>query len=256
MALRGGPLQDRCFSARYLIVAWTVVSCGRIGYDPLAEDIEGAAGGGGSTVLTTGSPTTVGTTGSGGTNGGTAGSVDGGPLGGSGGAGGAGGAVGTGGAATAGTGGTTGGSGGLGGATCRSGVYAAHAYAFCDTPVNYAMARSDCAAKSMRLARIDDDPENTWVRSMIPVADQISNMSIVWRWLGGNALVTAGDWRWEDGQAFWSGGVNGSAVNGAYTNWPSGEPGPSGECVFMAARDGAWNTTTANQSHPYVCEQY
>jgi hypothetical protein len=135
-------------------------------------------------------------------------------------------------------------------------VYASHAYAFCDTPLNYAMARSDCAAKSMRLVRINDDPENTWVHSMIPAADQASNASTVWRWLGGNALVTAGDWRWEDGQAFWSGGINGSAVNGAYTNWVRGEPSANGQCVFMAARSGGWNTVASTESHPYVCEQY
>ena len=118
------------------------------------------------------------------------------------------------------------------------------------------MARSDCAAKSMRLVRIDDDPENTWVHSMIPAADQASNASTVWRYLGGNALVTAGNWQWEDGQAFWSGGINGTAVNGAYTDWARGEPSTSGQCVFMAARSGVWNTVSATENHPYVCEQY
>ena len=248
-------MQDRCFSTRYLIVLWTVVSCGRIGYDPLAEtnDSEGVAAGGAPTVVTTGSQTTVGTaTGTGGAvNGGMATSV--GTTGGAstsatGGAG----ATSSGGS----SGGTTGGSGGFGGATCRSGAYASHPYAFCDMPLNYSMARSDCAAKSMRLVRIDDAPENAWLQSMIPVADQMSNMSTLWRWLGGSALVTAGDWRWEDGQAFWSGGVNGSAVNGAYTNWPSGEPSPSANCVIMASRDGIWSTGTSNQIRPYICEQY
>src|SRR5262245_3935670 len=65
------PLQDRFFSARHLILVWTVMSCGRIGYDLAEPDgSEGTAAGGAPMVTTTGSPTMVGTTSSGGTSGG------------------------------------------------------------------------------------------------------------------------------------------------------------------------------------------
>jgi hypothetical protein len=122
--------------------------------------------------------------------------------------------------------------------------------------LSFATARSDCAAKSMRLARIDDAAENTWVHSMIPAADQMSNIVSLWRWIGGNSLVTAGDWRWDDGQAFWSGGSSGSAVNGAYTNWTRGEPGGNAQCTSMSSRPGTWNSLPCTESHPYICEQY
>jgi hypothetical protein len=136
-------------------------------------------------------------------------------------------------------------------------VFNAHAYAFCDTPLNYAMARSDCAVKSMRLARIDDLAEDSWVHTMIPAADQASNNVSVWRGLGGNDLVTAGDWRWDDGQAFWSGGSSGVAVNGLYTHWANGAPtGSALQCLAMEARAGTWHNQDCAGARPYVCEQY
>jgi hypothetical protein len=108
----------------------------------------------------------------------------------------------------------------------------------------------------MFLCRIDDANEQTWVHSMIPAADQSSNATSVWRWLGGNDLVTTNDWRWDDGQAFWSGGKSGMAVNGAYTNWSPTQPGAQGQCVSMQARLGIWDNMTCTLLMPYVCEQY
>jgi len=136
-------------------------------------------------------------------------------------------------------------------------VYASHAYAFCDTPLAFATARSDCGNKSMRLVRIDDDPENTWVHSMIPAADQVSNTVNLWRWIGANDLVTVGDWQWDDGQSFWSGANNGSPVNGAYNNWNRAEPSGGGDqCVTMAPQPGTWYTLPCPEGHPYICERY
>jgi hypothetical protein len=92
---------------------------------------------------------------------------------------------------------------------------------------------------------------------MIPAADQVNNTVTLWRWIGANDLVTAGTWQWEDGQAFWSGGSSGSALNGLYSNWSHGEPGGgASDCVVMASRPGDWHTLPCPDAHPYICEQY
>ena len=47
-------------------------------------------------------------------------------------------------------------------------------------------------------------------------------------WIGGNDLITEGDWIWDGnndgtGEQFWEGDWNGNPVNGLYNNW-GGEP--------------------------------
>ncbi len=167
---------------------------------------------------------------------------------GSGGAGGVGGSVGGGGSA---------GAADAGGPTCRSAVFNGHNYAFCDSPLAWAAARTDCNSRGMFMVRIDDQAEQDWVHSMIPAADQANNATALWRYMGGNDLTTAGDWQWDDGQSFWSGGKSGMAVNGAYTNWAPTEPsGTQNHCVTMQARLGTWYNLDCPTARPYVCEQY
>jgi len=136
-------------------------------------------------------------------------------------------------------------------------VFNGHPYAFCDVAVSFDVARSDCRARGMFLVRIDDAAEDTWVHSMIPAADQASDKSPVWRWLGANDIVTPDDWRWDDGTAFWSGGSSGSPVNGAYTHWDRGQPVLSNNaCAIMEAKLGTWRNLDCPSGQPYVCEQY
>jgi flagellin-like hook-associated protein FlgL len=62
-------------------------------------------------------------------------------------------------------------------------------------------------------------------------------------WLGGNDVTVEGEWRWTEGpegledggkgKKFWQGDKNGSAVNGSYENWGSGEPNNSGDEDFL-----------------------
>jgi hypothetical protein len=149
------------------------------------------------------------------------------------------------------------GSGGSGGAAmCRSAAFNAHTYAFCDSPLVFVAAQTDCRARGMFLVRIDDAAENVWVHSMIPAADQASNNVSLWRWLGGNDLVANEDWRWDDGQAFWAGAGSGSAVNGAYTNWTNRGPNGPNSCLSMEARTASWHNMFCGNPLPYVCEQY
>jgi hypothetical protein len=109
----------------------------------------------------------------------------------------------------------------------------------------------------MRLARIDDDPENTWVQ-----ANAVFSASMFKRenlWLGGHEPTVDGDWRWTDGAAFWSGGGGGTAVGGLYSNWRSGEPdnstGPEG-CVAMPLNGTVWLDMLCSATCYFVCEMY
>jgi hypothetical protein len=126
-----------------------------------------------------------------------------------------------------GSGGTgVGGAGGFGGATdygtCFPYSYDTHDYIFCDGEGTWEEARVACLSRGMLLARIDDATEDDWVTSTAAV--HFGAGGRVYAWLGGDDLALEGDWRWQDGTAFWSGDYQGSAVDGLYTNWRSGDP--------------------------------
>jgi gliding motility-associated-like protein len=52
-------------------------------------------------------------------------------------------------------------------------------------------------------------------------------------WIGASDATVEGDWRWvtgpENGQLFWRGLANGSAVNGMFSYWNTGEPNQTGD---------------------------
>jgi hypothetical protein len=88
-------------------------------------------------------------------------------------------------------------------------------------------------------------------------------------WLGGSDAGVPDTWVWADGpesgDAFWQGGVGGSPVGGAYTNWGSNDPngGLVQDSVVMCAQNvspclnenlGQWIDRQASDSHNYVIE--
>ncbi len=247
------------------IAAISVAACGRLGYDSIAIDAGGGRGGAGGLAGTGGSMGAAGTTGVGGTTGaggttGTAGTT------GTVGTGGTAGSVGTG---TGGLGGTTGaagttGSAGTGGSdggagiTCFTQTFNGRDYAFCDAKVDWTTARAECEQRGMRLARIDDVAENDWI-----VATAVFTAAMYKRdalWIGGYEPTTDGDWHWTDGDAFWSGAANGTAVGGRYTNWDSREPnnavGPE-SCVAIPLNNNSfWFDWQCTVPQYFVCERY
>ena len=237
--------------------------CGRVGYDALGSSgiaggpgVGGAGGasgggwGGSAGGGTGGSGAFAGGGGIGGSSGGRGGSSAG--AGGSSGAGGA-----TAGAGGGGAGGTTGAGGGTAGAACTPQTFSGHGYAFCFAPLAWTGASGDCAVKGMRLARIDDAAENTWMQS-VAFAGISSTSSIYWPWIGATDQAVVGEWRWSDGALFWLGGSNGSAQGGLYVNWVAGSPtsgGAATDCGIL--QHGAfWTDLGCSNMQPYVCEQY
>lgn len=78
-------------------------------------------------------------------------------------------------------------------------------------------------------------------------------------WIGGSDATTEGQWEWVDGLDagfFWSGGSGGSAQNGYYTNWQSGEPNNSGsnEDGIQIYVGGKWNDIAVTANLPYLVE--
>jgi len=255
-------------SLRVTLLIFSVAgACGRIGYE--AQSASGGAGGhtGGNGGV---GPGTGGKGAAGGAGGaiasGTGGGIGGGGAAGStssgssgaGGAGGSAGGAGTGGAGgSAGGAGTGGGTGGGGGGACPTATFGGHDYAFCAGPVAWADAANDCATRGMRLARIDDAAENSWMVSNA-FAGIASTSSNYWSWIGGSDQAVVGEWRWADGALFWLGGSNGSVQGGLYVNWVAGSPTSTGmatDCAILQ-HAGFWTDFDCTRLERYVCEQY
>jgi hypothetical protein len=144
--------------------------------------------------------------------------------------------------------------GGSSGGGCTTATYGGHDYRVCNTPKSYIDAAVDCAGKGFYPVRIDSAGEQTFIHGLIPVADQNNNNTSLWRWLG--ASGSSGDWQWSDGTQFWTGGAQGMAVGGAYTNWNKNQPLNNQSCAAMEARAGTWYAMDCFATRPYVCEKY
>ena len=87
-------------------------------------------------------------------------------------------------------------------------------------------------------------------------------------WLGGSDAITEGSWIWDgnndgNGPQFWSGGPNGTAIGGYYTNWgiSPAEPDNSGGQDHLtmilkptATNFGLWNDLVATNQIYYLIE--
>jgi hypothetical protein len=105
----------------------------------------------------------------------------------------------------------------------------------------------------MRLARVDDLAENTWIRS---TADTFAMGET---WIGIQDPNKTLNWQWTDGAVFWTGGANGMPVGGLFNDWSSGRPsGGIRNCASMltSASSGQWFDRSCTSLLPYVCELY
>ena len=170
------------------------------------------------------------------------------PLGGSGTTGGSNGI--SGGAAGTSVGGSTGpgGSAGTSGAMDPSCQAAGGRYTRCPNASTYAEATKTCEVMGLRLIRLDSTSENSWYAALLTNG-----------WIGANDIAVEGEWRWSDGQIFWRGDKNGSAVGGAYTAWsgndPSGNPAAA-DCARLDSGGRIWVDVFCDDLQPFACEAY
>jgi hypothetical protein len=139
-------------------------------------------------------------------------------------------------------------------AECTCAFFAGHAYLFCSTVITWSDAESRCEAGGMRLARVDDATENTWIRA------SADGLGITYAWLGIEDPALTSAWQWADGTVFWMGGQSGIAVAGLYNNWNSAHP--TGTTIracgglLSGQYDGQWDDRSCSLQVAYVCEAY
>ncbi len=102
-----------------------------------------------------------------------------------------------------------------------------------------------------QLATITSATENAFIRSMLTGTS----------WLGGSDSLNEGALRWytgtSAGNVFWQGNATGYSVDGAYTNFASGEPNDFGgnEDFLEIDVNGRWNDSSASTTQGfYVVE--
>ncbi|HSX36307.1 MAG TPA: choice-of-anchor U domain-containing protein [Patescibacteria group bacterium] len=83
-------------------------------------------------------------------------------------------------------------------------------------------------------------------------------------WMGASDAASEGDWKWvdgpENGTSFWSGGVGGLTVGGAYANWQFGQPdnfGGAENCSEMRVDPtSSWNDQSCGSLRQYYIVEY
>ena len=119
---------------------------------------------------------------------------------------------------------------------CTRAVFEGRIYQFCTGARTWADAVADCAGMGYHIVDIISLAENTFIQSqtsaLAPSAD--------W-WIGFTDAATEGTFLWSTG-----------ATQGD-TNWDSGQPNDTGDCVIMFA-SGTWNDTDCGATYPTVCE--
>jgi hypothetical protein len=137
---------------------------------------------------------------------------------------------------------------------CGCAFFAGHAYRFCAVARTWSDAETRCEGAGMRLTRVDDGAENTWIRA---TAD---GLGIGYAWLGIEDPTHTSLWQWVDGTVFWSGDQIGSPVGGLYSHWNAAHPmGTSIRAcggLLSGQYAGEWDDRSCTSILAYVCEAY
>jgi hypothetical protein len=123
---------------------------------------------------------------------------------------------------------------------------------FCAGSATWDQALTACSDAGMQLVRVNDGPENGWLRSTATLRALGSV------WIGASDLSVEGEWRWTDGVQFWQGtfGINGMPTGGLYSSWSMPQPDNAGSgehCAEMTV-DSLWNDQSCAQPSGFVCQ--
>jgi hypothetical protein len=113
-------------------------------------------------------------------------------------------------------------------------------------------ASTDCTNRGMRLARIDSEDENAFIRK---ASLALGFGGIIW--IGASDLNRKGTWAWTDGTQFWLGGAAGHTVGGQFATWDTREPdgaGPTEDCAAMFTNVEKWHDLACGARYAYVCK--
>jgi len=154
---------------------------------------------------------------------------------------------------------------------CTGFALANHGYMYCANTNDVTTAMLVCAQQMMHLAWLESAAENAAVvTAVVKIADRPYNGgNQAGPFIGGTDVVKEGSWFWGDGTPFWSGGLNGSPVGGAFSNWAHDEPNDNGtaasggeDCIELLLEDGVigsrgqWNDVSCNWTiYETLCER-
>jgi hypothetical protein len=154
---------------------------------------------------------------------------------------------------------------------CTGFALANHGYMYCAHTSDATTAMLVCAQQMMHLAWLESAAENAAVVSaVVKIANRPYNGgNQAGPFIGGTDVVKEGSWFWGDGTPFWTGGVSGSPVGGAFSNWAHDEPNDNGtaasggeDCIELLLEDGVigsqgqWNDVSCNWTiYETLCER-
>jgi hypothetical protein len=122
-----------------------------------------------------------------------------------------------------------------------------HCYFLTSAVQTFNNARTTCVSRGegWNIVSIESAEENVFVSSQIGTVEH---------WVSGRDFTTEGTFIWASGVTFWTGGLAGSAPEGAYANFFAGEPNNTGDCLRIVS-GGQWRDAGCTARYPAVCEK-
>ncbi|MEM7454635.1 MAG: LamG-like jellyroll fold domain-containing protein, partial [Planctomycetota bacterium] len=132
-------------------------------------------------------------------------------------------------------------------------------YEFVDTGLDWASANANAQGSTLngisgQLVSIRSATENQ------QIVDMLNDYGQAQAYLRGSDAAGEGEWRWGDlagDEQFWQGDGNGSAFEGAYTNWDTGNPndfGSNQDYAKIFASTGLWDDVDGTASQRSIIE--